>query len=96
MCGTIVWLRDALDPATGKPPVDQRNPDPAKRSRRIVGTTIFAMAPDDTGAYSGSIYNTDDGGTYQARIALPAADQIEIKGCAGPFCSSERWSRVGK
>jgi uncharacterized protein (DUF2147 family) len=96
MCGTIVWLRDAVDSATGKPPVDGHNPDPAKRSRKILGITIFAMAPDGTGAYSGSIYNTDDGGTYQAKITLPGADQLEIKGCAGPFCSSESWSRVGK
>lgn len=96
MCGTIVWLRDATDPSTGKPPVDEHNPDPAKRNRRIVGVTIFAMAPDGRGAYSGSIYNTDDGGTYQATITLPGADRLEIKGCAGPFCSSELWSRVGK
>jgi uncharacterized protein (DUF2147 family) len=96
MCGAIVWLRDAVDPATGKPPVDEHNPDPAKRSRKIVGITIFAMMPDGSGAYSGSIYNTDDGGTYQAKITMPGADQLEIKGCAGPFCSSETWSRVGK
>jgi uncharacterized protein (DUF2147 family) len=96
MCGTIVWLRDAVDPATGKPPVDEHNPDPAKRTRRIVGITIFAMAPDGRGAYSGPIYNTDDGGTYQAKITLPGPDQLEIRGCAGPFCSSELWSRFGK
>jgi len=96
ICGTIVWLREAVDPATGKPPVDQHNPDPAKRNRRIQGITIFAMAPDGSGAYGGSIYNTDDGGTYQAKINLQSADRLEIKGCAGPFCSSEVWTRVAK
>ena len=96
ICGTIVWLRDAVDTATGKPPVDEHNPNLARRNRKIVGITIFAMAPDGSGGFSGSIYNTDDGGTYQAKITMPGADQLEIKGCAGPFCGSETWSRVGK
>jgi uncharacterized protein (DUF2147 family) len=96
ICGTIVWLREAVDPATGKPPVDKHNPDSAKRNRRIQGITIFAMSPDDSGAYDGSIYNTDDGGTYHAKITLQSADRLEIKGCAGPFCSSEVWTRVAK
>ena len=27
LCATIVWTKDVIDPATGKPPVDDMNPD---------------------------------------------------------------------
>src|SRR5882724_9699894 len=30
ICGTIVWLKEAIDKQTGKPPTDGHNPDPAK------------------------------------------------------------------
>ena len=53
MCGTVVWIKDAIDPATGKPPVDEKNPDPAKRNRKILGIRIFAMAPDGQGNWAG-------------------------------------------
>jgi hypothetical protein len=40
-CGRIVWLREPNDPETGKPVLDKRNPDPALRSRRLLGVVIF-------------------------------------------------------
>ena len=95
MCGTIVWLRDAIDPATGQAPLDARNPDPTKRDRKIMGLRIFAMVPDGSGAYSGPIYNTDDGQTYPAKITLRPNDYLEIRGCSGQMCGAELWSKVG-
>ena len=34
ICGVIVWLSEPIDPATGKPPVDDKNPNPALQSGR--------------------------------------------------------------
>jgi uncharacterized protein (DUF2147 family) len=96
MCGTITWLKDAVDSATGQPPVDSRNPNPALRNRKVLGIRIFAMAPDGSGNYAGTIYNTDDGQTYQAKLMLRGAEQLEVQGCAGPLCGSEIWSKVGR
>ena len=96
MCGTIVWLRDPIDPATGEPPVDSRNPDPSMQNRKILGLRIFAMAPDGNGGYAGGIYNADDGQTYAGKIALRSAEQLEVQGCAGPMCGSEMWTRIGR
>jgi uncharacterized protein (DUF2147 family) len=96
MCGTIVWLRDAVDPSTGQPPVDSRNPDPSKRNRKILGLRIFAMASDGNGGWSGNIYNSDDGQTYQGKLVVRSAQQLEVQGCAGPMCGSETWSKVGR
>jgi uncharacterized protein (DUF2147 family) len=96
MCGTIVWLRDAIDAQTGQPPVDSQNPDPARRSRKIVGLRIFAMPPDGNGGYAGGIYNSDDGQTYAGKITLQSQGQLQVQGCAGPLCGSETWSKVGR
>ncbi|HZD90174.1 MAG TPA: DUF2147 domain-containing protein, partial [Pseudolabrys sp.] len=39
LCGTIAWVKDKIDPKTGKPPVDSDNPNPRLRHRRIVPLT---------------------------------------------------------
>ena len=95
VCATIVWTKDAIDPSTGKPPVDDKNPDPSKRNRKIVGLRIFAMAPNSEGGWSGPIYNSDDGQTYAGKLVLNG-DQLQVNGCAGALCGGESWRRVGK
>ena len=95
LCGTVVWLKDALDPATGKPPVDSKNPDAHKRNRKILGLRIFAMTADGQGDWSGAIYNSDDGQTYAGKLVLRGT-QLEVHGCAGALCGSETWRKVGK
>jgi uncharacterized protein (DUF2147 family) len=94
MCGTIVWLKDPIDPMTGEAPIDMRNPDPSKRGRKILGLRIFNMAPDKNGAYSGPIYSTDDGNTYPAKITLRPDQYLEIQGCSGTLCGSELWRKA--
>src|SRR4051812_38982376 len=37
LCGTIVWLKQPLDSATGKPQIDDKNPNPALTRRPIIG-----------------------------------------------------------
>jgi len=95
MCGTVVWLKEATDPATGKAPVDSKNPDPSKRNRKIIGLRIFAMMADGQGDWAGAIYNSDDGQTYAGKLVLRGT-QLEVHGCAGALCGSETWRKVGK
>ncbi len=94
LCGTIIWIKDTIDPKTGKPPVDESNPDPAKRNRRIVGIRIFSMAPDGHGGWAGGIYNSDDGQTYAGKVSLRDANTLQVDGCVGAICGGEAWSRV--
>src|SRR4051794_38069526 len=35
ICGVVVWLKEPIDPATGKPQIDDKNPNPALARRRI-------------------------------------------------------------
>jgi len=96
MCGTVIWLKDPIDAATGKPPVDSKNPDASKRNRKILGLRIFAMTADAQGNWSGAIYNSDDGQNYAGKLVLRGPTQIEVQGCAGALCGSETWRKVGR
>ena len=95
LCGTVVWLKEAIDPATGQPPIDSKNPDLGKRNRKIIGLRIFAMTADGQGDWSGAIYNSDDGQTYAGKLVLRGT-QLEVHGCAGALCGSETWRKVGR
>ncbi len=94
MCGTVAWLRDAVDAQTGQPPVDTKNPNASLRSRKILGIRIFAMEQDNTGSWTGGIYNSDDGQTYKGRLVPRGDAELEVQGCAGSLCGSEVWTRA--
>jgi uncharacterized protein (DUF2147 family) len=97
LCATVASLRDKLDPRTGKPAIDDKNPDPAKATRPIVGIHLFLdMRPSGEGRWSGQIYNADDGKTYASNISVAGPDTLRVEGCVGAFCGGENWSRVGK
>ena len=97
ICGVIVSLKEPIDPATGKPQVDDKNPNPALRSRPVVGISLFiAMRPSAPGKWSGQIYNADDGGTYASSISVAGPDTLRVEGCVGALCGGETWTRVGK
>lgn len=97
LCGAIASLRDKIDPQTGKPPVDDKNPDPARRNRSMIGLQMFIdMRPTAPGKWSGQIYNSDDGKTYASNVSLSGSDTLKVEGCVGAFCGGETWTRVGR
>ena len=54
LCGVVVGLRDPIDPATGKPQVDDKNPNPALRKRPMIGLPLFGgMQPSGPNRWSG-------------------------------------------
>ena len=42
ICGVVVGLREPINPATGKPQVDDKNPNPALRNRPMIGLALFS------------------------------------------------------
>jgi uncharacterized protein (DUF2147 family) len=94
LCGTIVWVKDAVDPQTGRPLTDKHNPDPSKRDRAIVGTTImFGMRPSGAGRWSGRFYNTRDGGTYDGNLIITGDATVKAEGCM-LICMGETWQKI--
>jgi uncharacterized protein (DUF2147 family) len=94
LCGHVVGLSQPLN-REGKPKVDRENPNPALRSRPVMGLQVlFNLRGNGNGSWTGTIYNADDGGTYSARLKLRDARQIQLKACLGPFCKNRTFVRV--
>ncbi|MGN6570121.1 MAG: DUF2147 domain-containing protein [Pseudolabrys sp.] len=95
LCGFIATTTQRIDPATGKPPVDKNNPDPAKRNRPLAGVELLiGMAPSGPGVWSGRLYNDDDGKTYDGKLKELGPKEIRIEGCAGALCGGQELTRV--
>jgi uncharacterized protein (DUF2147 family) len=87
--GFISWVRE--------PGTDHKNPDPAKRTRSIIGVPILrSMTPVKPNRWEGEVYNADNGKMYSASIALVSDDVLKIEGCVlgGLFCGGENWTRA--
>jgi uncharacterized protein (DUF2147 family) len=94
ICGVVVWLKDPINAATGKPQVDDKNPNPALAKRPMIGLPLFmSMRPSGQNRWSGQIYNADDGSSYVSNIALSGADTLRVEGCVGMLCGGESWTR---
>lgn len=94
ICGKIVWLRDPIDSRTGRPQVDDKNPNPALAQRRIIGLSILiGMQRVSANKWSGRIYNADDGQIYTAHVTLQSAAALQVEGCVGVLCGGETWTR---
>jgi uncharacterized protein (DUF2147 family) len=94
LCGTVVWLRDPIDSATGKPQIDDKNENPSLRRRPMIGLPIFiGMRGTAPNKWSGRIYNADDGKTYISNVTYQEGDKLDVQGCVGSLCGSETWSR---
>jgi uncharacterized protein (DUF2147 family) len=96
ICGVVVGLKQPIDPATGKPQVDDKNPNPALAKRPMIGLPLFSgMHAAGPGKWSGQIYNADDGSTYASNVSVTGADTLKVEGCVGALCGGETWTRVG-
>ena len=97
ICGVVVWLREPIDRQTGKPQVDDKNPNPSLARRPIIGLPLFSgMHPTGPSQWAGQIYNADDGKTYASKISVTGPGTLKVEGCVGAFCGGEDWSRSSR
>ena len=99
--GKIIWLREPIDPDTGKPKVDDKNEDESLQNRPIMGLlllTDFVFDGDDEWE-DGEIYDPKSGNTYSCYMEFPDEDNkdyLKIRGYIG-FSLLGRttyWTRV--
>ncbi len=87
--GVIAWAKD--------PGKDENNPDPAKRSRSVIGMPILlGMKQTEPNRWDGKVYNAENGKTYTSHISLVKDNVLRIDGCilGGLICDGENWTRV--
>jgi uncharacterized protein (DUF2147 family) len=89
VCGKIVRVVDGQK-------TDDKNPDPAKRSRPIVGLVIMEGAKKTGPAtWSGALYNRANGKTYSGTLTVKSKNAVELSGCvAAIFCKTVTFTRV--
>lgn len=96
VCATLVGLAKPND-RQGRPKVDKRNPDPAKRGRPVIGLSLLSgMTPQGAG-WTGRFYNPDDGETYAGSLAPAPDGTLRLKGCVlgGLLCKTQVLTRAG-
>ena len=86
-CGTLVSV-------AGKG-LDANNPDPALRSRSVVGVQIVNAATATSDGYEGTLYDPKDGKTYSGSLKMTGPDSLTVSGCVmSVFCKRQTWKRV--
>jgi uncharacterized protein (DUF2147 family) len=92
LCGRLI---DAPEIRTNPGLTDARNKDASKRTRPLKGLPMLAgFTGGPTKWTGGSIYNPGDGRTYRSVLELPSADVLKVKGCVGPICQTQTWTRA--
>jgi uncharacterized protein (DUF2147 family) len=94
--GKILWLRDAKD-VNGKPKVDRRNDDPAKRNQPLIGLVMMRDFKFEDGEWTnGHIYNPSDGKEYKAYMKLQDSNTLAVRGYVGFswIGKTDTWTRV--
>lgn len=98
--GRIVWLLEPND-ESGKPRKDDNNPDESLRSTPLKGYRILKdfVYNEEEGIWSdGTIYDPNNGSTYNCKIELKEDNTIEVRGYIGAavFGRTDLWSRMVK
>ena len=102
--GKIVWIEEPVygaddeDGEEGEPKVDTNNPDPAQRSRPIMGLTLMeGFEFDGKGTWKkGTIYDPDNGKTYKCKLRLEGEGVLNVRGYIGisMIGRTSQWTRV--
>jgi len=90
-CGKIVWLKapdypeGSKEGTPGTPKVDHHNPDPALRSRPLIGLQIvndFIHSGENLWK-DGTVYDPKKGKTYSGKMTLVSPTQLNLRGFIG-------------
>jgi uncharacterized protein (DUF2147 family) len=94
-CGGSLW---GIVTWEASPGIDDQNPDPAKRNRPILGTSVLRdLKPGPRGEWWGSIYNSSNGRTYSGGVRLKSPDVLRVFGCVfRVLCGGQDWTRAEK
>ncbi|TNE69043.1 MAG: DUF2147 domain-containing protein [Rhodobacteraceae bacterium] len=79
ICGTIAKAFDANGPI---------------KSENIGKPIVWDMSPQGGGAYKdGKIWQPSTGKVYNSKMTL-SGNTLTVKGCVGPICKGQTWTRV--
>jgi len=96
--GKIVWLKEPIDPNTNKNKVDKNNPDTSMRNVPLKGYRIlkdFVFQGKNEWS-EGSIYDPENGSTYNCVINMKNDNVLDIRGYIGikALGRTDSWKRL--
>ena len=83
--GKLVWLKEPNDEVTGKPKVDDDNPDVNLQNRPVLGLVILHdfIFDGDEEWEDGTIYDPKNGKTYDCYMEIDEEGTLKIRGYIG-------------
>lgn len=91
-CGRITKFLVA--PPQGLDQRDVNNADAKLRQRKLLGMPVLTGFSEDAELWRGQIYDPKSGKIYRSVIRRKDANRLEVKGCIGPFCQTQVWTRA--
>jgi uncharacterized protein (DUF2147 family) len=95
--GRVVWLKEPIDPETGKAKLDKNNADQAAKSKPVLGLiNIWGFVPKEENLWDeGNIYDPKNGNTYSSTMKLINANSLEVRGYIGVSLigRTDTWTR---
>jgi uncharacterized protein (DUF2147 family) len=95
-CGAAVCGRLSqylVTPPNGADQRDDNNPDKSLRSRKLLGTAFLTGFVAKGNEWHGKVYDPKNGKTYRSVMYIGKSGNLVMKGCVGPFCRSQTWTR---
>ena len=96
--GKIVWLKEPIDPNTNKNKVEKNNPDTSMRNVPLKGYRILKdFVYQGKNEWSeGSIYDPENGSTYNCVINMKNDNVLDIRGYIGikALGRTDNWKRL--
>lgn len=83
--GKITWLKEPIDPETGKPKLDKEHPDASNHNRPLLGlVNMWGFHYTGEKEWSGGkIYDPKNGKTYSCKIAMESTQVLKVRGFIG-------------
>lgn len=99
--GKIIWLKEPIDPETGKPKLDKRNPDESKQQTPVLGLVNmrgFKFNEEDKIWEDGHIYDPKNGKEYSCKMELKDKNSLNVRGFIGVSIigRTDTWTRQVK
>jgi uncharacterized protein (DUF2147 family) len=98
--GKVVWLKEPIDPETGKPKLDKNQTDETAKKRPVLGLiNIWGFIPKENNVWDeGNIYDPKNGNTYSSTMKLINANTLEVRGYIGVSLigRTDTWTRQVK
>lgn len=91
-CGFLVSVGSDI---RGGATQDLRNKRAELRTRPLKNLPIlWGYQKHTSGWKSGRLYNPETGQTFRSSLMVISENEIKVKGCLGPFCREQIWTRI--